>query len=86
MKEPMKKGSLPRSRLKKEIPGKENPEDKRYIVFICLASIVLLGIRIYSNSFDCSFQFDDFPNIVVNRTIRNLSEFGAWWYFYPSRS
>jgi len=39
----------------------------------------------YSNSFDCSFHFDDVPTIENNIAIRNLSNVKAWWGFYPSR-
>jgi tetratricopeptide (TPR) repeat protein len=44
-----------------------------------------MGAIAYSNSFDCSFHFDDTPNIEDNITIRNLSNVKAWWVFYPSR-
>src|ERR1035438_772336 len=47
--------------------------------------IILLGIIIYSNSFGCSFHFDDFQNFVDNAKIRNLSDINAWWHYYPSR-
>jgi tetratricopeptide (TPR) repeat protein len=50
------------------------------VIFICL-----MGAIAYSNSFDCSFHFDDTPNIEDNITIRNLSNVKAWWVFYPSR-
>ena len=39
-----------------------------------VAAIILLGIIVYSNSFSCSFQFDDFVNIVDESRIRNLSD------------
>ena len=50
------------------------------IVLICL-----VGVIAYSNSFDCSFHFDDTPNIEENIAIRNLSNIKAWWNFQPSR-
>ena len=50
-----------------------------------VAIIILLGIIIYSNSFGCSFQFNDYLNIVNNVTIRNLADVKGWWNFYPSR-
>jgi protein O-mannosyl-transferase len=57
----------------------------RYTDLVGLAIIILLGIIIYSNSFQCSFHFDDFHNIVENPTIRNLTDVKAWWNFYPTR-
>ncbi|MGZ3580363.1 MAG: hypothetical protein ACXWMH_05365, partial [Syntrophales bacterium] len=50
------------------------------MLFICL-----MGIIAYSNSFGCSFHFDDIPTIEDNIAIRNLSDVKAWWGFYPSR-
>lgn len=35
-----------------------------------LAAIALAGVLAYSNTFNASFQFDDFPNIVQNLVIR----------------
>lgn len=46
-------------------------------VLIGLVVIVLTGTLIYSNSFDCSFQFDDFTSIVNNPKIKNLSDIDA---------
>ncbi len=50
------------------------------IIFICL-----VGLIAYSNSFDCSFHFDDVPTIEENIAIRNLSNVEDWWGFYHSR-
>jgi hypothetical protein len=47
--------------------------------------ICLVGVIAYSNSFNCSFNFDDKPNIEENIAIRNLSNVKAWWGFIPSR-
>ena len=47
--------------------------------------ICLVGIIAYSNSFDCSFHFDDTPFLEQNIAIRNLSNVKAWWGFYRSR-
>lgn len=52
---------------------------------ISILLICLLGIIAYSNSFDCSFHFDDIPVIQDNIEIRNLSNIKAWWGFIPSR-
>lgn len=63
---------------------KKVDENKRYY-WIGSAIIILLGFIIYSNSFDCSFQHDDFPNIVDNTSIQNISDVKGWWNFYPTR-
>jgi tetratricopeptide (TPR) repeat protein len=47
--------------------------------------IVFLGIKIYSNSFDCSFQFDDKHNIIENGAIKSLSNIKEMWNLNPSR-
>jgi len=56
-----------------------------YSDLVGLAIIILLGIIIYSNSFHCSFQFDDISRIANNPGIRNLSDAKAWMNIYPSR-
>ena len=66
-------------------PPKNHVKINRYSDLVGLAIIILLGIIIYSNSFSCSFHFDDFADIVNNRNIRNLSDVKAWWNFSPNR-
>ena len=56
-----------------------------YFDLIGIAITILLGIAIYSNSFNCSFHFDDFARIVYNPNIRNLADAKAWMNIYPSR-
>jgi|688.fasta_scaffold33077_6 tetratricopeptide (TPR) repeat protein len=46
---------------------------------VVLAIISLIGFLIYSNSFDCSFHFDDRNNIMLNLAIRDMSDLGAIW-------
>jgi protein O-mannosyl-transferase len=83
-KESLKKGNL-KNKTAKKIPAvKEETGNKTYYLF-GLAIIILLGIIIYSNSFKCSFQFDDEASIFNNASIRNLSDVKAWWNSYPSR-
>ena len=56
-------------------------QNKNYYFNLIAAGIIcLLGIFIYSNSFDCGFHFDDVPNIVDNNNIRNLSIIKLWSY------
>ncbi len=56
-----------------------------YFNLLGLAVITVLGILIYSNSFNCPFELDDLQNIMNNTSIRNLSDVHAWWNFYPMR-
>lgn len=85
MKEPSKKG------LQYKYQGKQNKKPvirvkkNMYTELAGLAFIILLGIIIYSNSFDCSFHFDDLDSIVNNAKIHNLSDVKAWWNFAPGR-
>ena len=71
-----------------DIPGAGRRQGKpRQIPWslISILLICLLGIIAYSNSFDCSFHFDDTLTIVNNIAIRDLSNVKAWWSFAPSR-
>ncbi|MCX6286010.1 MAG: hypothetical protein NTY96_02725, partial [Bacteroidetes bacterium] len=49
------------------------------------ALIIIAGIAAYSNSFGCSFHFDDFPNIVSNPAVYDISNWKAWMFFNPFR-
>jgi protein O-mannosyl-transferase len=67
--------------------GKEGSESggrliRRYVWF--LAAIILAGILVYSNSFDCSFHFDD-SNIFVSSVTRESATIGDWMKIFPSR-
>jgi tetratricopeptide (TPR) repeat protein len=83
---------LPKNKLSKKDHGKQYQKSltqvkkNKYVDIAGLAIIILLGIKIYSNTFDCSFHFDDIINIVNNKNIRNLSDVQAWWNFYPTRA
>ena len=51
-------------------------------------SIILiscLGIFVYSNTFFCSFHFDDIPYIVDNPYIRDISNLQNTWNWWPCR-
>jgi hypothetical protein len=62
---------------------------KNYTLLYMLI-IVITGIIAYSNSFDCSFHFDDTDNISNNKFIRNLDLSAIWNYshyrFLPNLS
>ncbi len=48
--------------------------------------IVIIGAVIYSNSFDCSFHFDDYRNITENIAIRDVTNLQEIWkYGYHPR-
>ena len=52
----------------------------RFPHWLAIAIVTTLGIIIYSNTFDCSFQFDDMPNIVFNTKLKTTSMFDIWQY------
>jgi tetratricopeptide (TPR) repeat protein len=90
MKEPSKK-KLPNKVLlnkdqhrQDQKPGRQVKKNN-YSDLVGLAILIVLGIIIYSNTFHCSFHFDDLENIVDNSKIHNLSDIKAWWNFYPTR-
>jgi tetratricopeptide (TPR) repeat protein/uncharacterized membrane protein YwzB len=95
MKVPSKKEVPKKGLPKKRLPDKDyrrqyqkpikQVKKNNYDDFVGLTIIILLGIIIYSNSFTCSFHFDDFPRIVDNTSIRNLADVKAWLNIYPSR-
>ncbi len=84
-KEQIKTGLPKRDHPKQYQKPKKQVKRNRYTDLVGLAIIILLGILIYSNSFRCSFHFDDFHNIVENMSIRNLADVKAWGNFYPTR-
>lgn len=47
--------------------------------------IALLGLIIYSNCYDCSFQLDDKHNIVDNPAIKDLNKITEMWALDPGR-
>jgi protein O-mannosyl-transferase len=72
--------------LHKQIqPHKSTLTEGRSVTVAGLTIVILLGILIYSNSFYCSFHFDDLNRIVDNASIRVLSDVKAWWNYYPTR-
>ncbi|MCE5249211.1 tetratricopeptide repeat protein [bacterium] len=47
--------------------------------------ILILGLIVYSNSFNCDFTFDDGNIILNNKAIRHIGNPGAIWDFYKTR-
>jgi tetratricopeptide (TPR) repeat protein len=58
---------------------------KSLFVWVSIISIVLLGVKIYANSFDCSFQLDDKNNIIHNEAIHGLFNLKQMWELNHSR-
>jgi len=56
-----------------------------YFKLLSVIIIFCLGIIVYSNSFFCSFHFDDSDYIVRNLFIRNIQNLFHYWIFYPCR-
>ena len=48
--------------------------------------IIVLGVIIYSNTFNSSFHFDDQVDIVKNSAIRDIGNVKIWWNDVPRRS
>ena len=57
----------------------------RLFYLFSIISISCLGILVYSNTFHCSFHFDDAAAIVNNPLIRNISYLLDHWQSYPCR-
>ena len=80
---------------KKKALGKSSPRKSQtllqsgpigsYFTLAGIASILLLGIILYANSFNCSFHFDDLDNLKQNLAIRSLSNIRAMWEFSHTR-
>ena len=58
-------------------------EKKNNLFFILL--LILLGCVIYSNTFFCSFHFDDIKSITENPSLKDISALKAIWDFWPTR-
>ena len=50
------------------------------IIILCC-----LGFLVYSNSFQNSFHFDDFPSITDNSAIRHIGNLQGIWNYWPTR-
>ena len=65
-------------------PVKEGSKKSNFVLRSLIA-IAVLGLLIYSNSFDCSFQLDDKHNIITNEAIKSLSNIKQMWDLSHSR-
>ena len=67
------------NKLKKQQRAIKSVSEGRLTVMLHLAIILVLGTVIYSNSFDCSFHFDDILSIVKNDAIKDVSDINTIW-------
>jgi protein O-mannosyl-transferase len=86
----MKKNIQKPKQPNKEIETQERDKIIDYIIrhfnVFSIIFITLIGIEVYSNSFNCSFHFDDKPNITENLQIRNLTNFtNVNYWLHPGR-
>lgn len=58
---------------------------RRAYPYVSVAAILLAGFVAYSDSFDCSFHFDDETSILYNQAIRNPWDWKAIWSSTPTR-
>ncbi len=73
--------NTPKATNKIKTQEKNNP----LYIWASLLAIVFLGLLIYSNSFNCAFQFDDKHNILDNDAIKSLANIKAMWALNHSR-
>ena len=51
-----------------------------------IAILSILGVILYSNSFNCSFQFDDEVTILYNDSLHDLSDVKSIWNYYSLKT
>ncbi|MBF0490407.1 MAG: tetratricopeptide repeat protein [Candidatus Omnitrophica bacterium] len=56
-----------------------------YFKLFSIASVLCLGVLVYSNTFHAAFQMDDNPSIIDNLAIRNMQNLSQIWSFWPCR-
>ncbi len=84
-KQQTKKIPLKKHPEKKGLPTKIKEKHKNYFNLLAVMIIIVLGIVVYSNSFKCTFHYDDFASIIDNNAIRNLWDLNSIWQFSPNR-
>ena len=53
--------------------------------FYSIIILCITGIFIYTNSFRCSFHFDDFHTFVSNSKLHNINDIKSIWDYYHAR-
>jgi protein O-mannosyl-transferase len=56
-----------------------------YYKSLSIIALILLGLIVYSNTFNNSFHFDDELSITNNSAIRNIQNLRNIWNFWPTR-
>ncbi len=72
-----------KQKIKKQ--AKSGFADSWLFDLLAIGLIVILGLIIYSNAFNCSFHLDDGLSIVDNASIRDLSNIDRIWSAGPTR-
>ena len=54
---------------------------QKNIKFYSIILICLLGLIIYSNSYKCTFHFDDFHSFIDNSKVHDLNNLKAIWNY-----
>ncbi len=81
----VKKTNQQKVPLKKDATKDMPLINNKYFNWLGIGIMLLLGVIIYSNSFNCSFHLDDTNSIVENTKIRDLSDIQGIWKYGGSR-
>jgi protein O-mannosyl-transferase len=65
-------------------PDERNLQIDNKYNFLFIITILIAGIIAYSNSFDCSFHFDD-SNVFQSSVTTGLASIGDWLRLFPNR-
>lgn len=79
MSKPLKKAPDTRKKSIHKDQKKSSVSTYAPSALLSLLVVTILGIIIYSNTFDCTFHLDDNPSILMNSSIRNLSDIKTIW-------
>lgn len=85
-----RKKTITETRKQEPSTGKQKTIDsskasKSIPAIIGLLMVTVLGIIIYSNSFDCSFHFDDGTSIIKNKSIQDGATMKSVWAYNHNR-
>lgn len=66
--------------------GSFKPDSYLFLMDVfALCAIILLGVLVYSNSFDCTFHLDDRSSIMYNAAIKDLTDIKTIWDYNHNR-
>ena len=72
------------SNTKPNLNDKAN-QNKKFPAILAVFILAILGVFIYSNSFDCSFHFDDSTSIIKNKAIQDGATLQSVWSYNHNR-